>query len=114
MCQMQYDMLHFFSFTFHMYFEEQLVSSGFAHILSTILGLHAVDHKLPGFTFGLGAHCLAGADQFAILVPFHLSFGVIDLTAQTRPLGHNTPQLSLNRLLVGECCLDLGLCAEEK
>lgn len=101
-------------FTFHMDFEEQLVSSSFAHVLSTILGLCAVDHQLPGFTFGLSVHCFAGGEQFAILVPFHLSFGVHDLAAQTHSLGHRTSQLSLNRLLVGKRCFDLGLCTENK
>lgn len=64
-----------------MYFEEQLVSSCFAHILSTILVLYTVDHQLPIFTFGLHVHSFAGVEQFAILVPFYLSFGVIDLAA---------------------------------
>lgn len=97
-----------------MYFEDQLLSSGFAHVFSAILGLCAVDHQLSGFAFVLSVHCFAGSDQFTILVPFYLSFAVSDFTAETHSLGDRTSQLSLNRLLVGERCLDLGLCAENK
>lgn len=93
-----------------LHFKWQFFSSNFTDVLSNVFLLYAVDHQLTNLALWLCMYGLAGSQQLAILVPFHVCLVINYLTAQGGFLGESSFHFPLNRLFVEESGFSLDFC----